>query len=127
MLPDRISNPGPLTYQSGALPIALRGRATFVLTAKFVITSIWSAQKIFFIDIPMLFSRKTYVCVFVRIACQGDSNKYTECMIHKKLFKSNRYSCFRGVHFKFLYNYKFDLTAKSLVTNSVITRVLCNV
>ena len=43
MLPDRVSNPGPLTYESGALPIALRGPA--VITAKFVITSIWSAQK----------------------------------------------------------------------------------
>ena len=29
MLPDRVSNPGPLTYESGALPIALRGRADF--------------------------------------------------------------------------------------------------
>ena len=30
MLPDRKSNPGPLTYESGALPIALhvRGPAT---------------------------------------------------------------------------------------------------
>ena len=27
MLPDRVSNPGHLTYESGALPIALRGRA----------------------------------------------------------------------------------------------------
>ena len=27
MLPDRGSNPGPLTYESGALPIALRGPA----------------------------------------------------------------------------------------------------
>ena len=27
MLPDRASNPGPLTYESGALPIALRGPA----------------------------------------------------------------------------------------------------
>ena len=27
MLPDRVSNPGPLTYMSGALPIALRGPA----------------------------------------------------------------------------------------------------
>ena len=27
MLPDRVSNPGPLTYESGALPIALRGLA----------------------------------------------------------------------------------------------------
>ena len=47
MLPDRVSNPGPLTYESGALPIALRGPAdaaaavigihhmTNVVTAKF--------------------------------------------------------------------------------------------
>ena len=28
MLPDRVSNPGPLTYKSGALPIALHGPAT---------------------------------------------------------------------------------------------------
>ena len=27
MLPDRVSNPGPLTYESGALPIVLRGPA----------------------------------------------------------------------------------------------------
>ena len=26
MLPDRVSNPGPLKYESGALPIAQRGR-----------------------------------------------------------------------------------------------------
>ena len=25
MLPDRVSDPGPLTYESGALPTALRG------------------------------------------------------------------------------------------------------
>ena len=30
MLPDRVSNPGPLTYESGALPIALRGPANIV-------------------------------------------------------------------------------------------------
>ena len=29
MLPDRVSNPGPLTYESGALPIALRDPANF--------------------------------------------------------------------------------------------------
>ena len=28
MLPDRVSNPGPLTYESGALQIALRGPQT---------------------------------------------------------------------------------------------------
>ena len=27
MLPDRVSNPGPLTYESGVLPIALRSPA----------------------------------------------------------------------------------------------------
>ena len=32
MLPDRVSNPGPLTYESGALPIALRGPAYFLDT-----------------------------------------------------------------------------------------------
>ena len=28
MWPDRVSNPGPLTYESGTLPTALRGPAT---------------------------------------------------------------------------------------------------
>ena len=27
MLPGRVSNPGPLTYESGSLPTALRGPA----------------------------------------------------------------------------------------------------
>ena len=27
MLPDRVSNPGPPTYESGVLPIALHGPA----------------------------------------------------------------------------------------------------
>ena len=31
MLPDRVSNPGPLTYESGVLPIALRGPAIIFL------------------------------------------------------------------------------------------------
>ena len=31
MLPDRVSNPGPLTYESGALPIALRGQACLLI------------------------------------------------------------------------------------------------
>ena len=32
MLPDRVSNPEPLTYESGALPIALRGLALNLIT-----------------------------------------------------------------------------------------------
>ena len=31
MRPDRVSNPGPLTYESGALPTALRGLAQVLL------------------------------------------------------------------------------------------------
>ena len=30
MLPDLVSNPGPLTYESGVLPIALRGPALVI-------------------------------------------------------------------------------------------------
>ena len=35
MWPDRVSNPGPLTYESGALPIALRGPAHDVRLHRF--------------------------------------------------------------------------------------------
>ena len=41
MLPDRVSNPGPLTYESGALPIALRGPAKKKRDGK---TILWSGQ-----------------------------------------------------------------------------------
>ena len=36
MLPDRVSNPGPLTYESGALPIALRGPAIILSSSTIV-------------------------------------------------------------------------------------------
>ena len=32
MLPDRVSNSGALTYESGALPIALRGLAKYLVS-----------------------------------------------------------------------------------------------
>ena len=35
MLPDRVSNPGPLTYESGALPTALRGPAVLNIIKSF--------------------------------------------------------------------------------------------
>ena len=39
MLPDRVSNPGPLTYESGAQPIALRGPAIlFFLNRNLIMT-----------------------------------------------------------------------------------------
>ena len=37
MLQDRVSNPGPLTYESGALPIALRGPVVVVVVLLFYV------------------------------------------------------------------------------------------
>ena len=45
MLPDRVSNPGPLTYESDALPTALRGPATLIQTDGNVIQGITSCKK----------------------------------------------------------------------------------
>ena len=38
MLPDRVSNPGPLTYESGALPIALRGPARDIIWPRILLS-----------------------------------------------------------------------------------------
>ena len=49
MLPDRYPIPGPLTYESGALPIALRGPATIGLTifiASVFMESVYSKQTV---------------------------------------------------------------------------------
>ena len=47
MLPDRVSNPGPLTYESGALPIALRGPVIFegTLLTHNVTRTFWDRPK----------------------------------------------------------------------------------
>ena len=37
MWPDRVSNPGPPTYESGALSIALRGPATTMYVCMYVL------------------------------------------------------------------------------------------
>ena len=39
MWPDRVLNPGPLTYESGALPIALRGPASKMLDFDFCLSN----------------------------------------------------------------------------------------
>ena len=75
----------------------------------------------YFSDSHMLFFRKTYVFDICknRLAEAILTNTQNVWFI-KTLFKSIQYSCFRRVDIKFLYNSKFDLTAKSLVTNSVL-------
>ena len=51
MLPDRVSNPGPLTCESGVLPIALCGPATTVdrhpkvFLAKFIFPGVEKTTK----------------------------------------------------------------------------------
>ena len=45
MLPDWISNPGPLTYESGALPIALRGPACNIMICLLVICLLVGGDK----------------------------------------------------------------------------------
>ena len=51
MLPDRVSNPGPLTYESGALPIALRGPAYGIMKVcskqrEFELMSVYGIMKV---------------------------------------------------------------------------------
>ena len=48
MLPDRVSNPGPLTYESGALPIALRGPA-HCENVNFFCDDFWDTISVFFV------------------------------------------------------------------------------
>ena len=81
----------------------------------------------FFIYIPILFFRKTNVFdIYKNRLAEAILTNTQNVWFMKGLFKSIRYSCFRRVQIKFLYNSKFDITAKPLVTNSiVITRVLC--
>ena len=105
---------------------------TFVIpvTAKFVITYLVrtkSADPVFCHCYSHVILKENIRFVYLLDSPRrGDSNKYTKRIIHKKLLKSIRYSCVRRVHSRFLYHSIFDLTEKSLVTNTVvITRVLC--
>ena len=56
MLPDRVSNPGPLTYESGALPIALRGPAIDEMTSWEELGGLYAYQsaRTFFSDVPIM-------------------------------------------------------------------------
>ena len=47
MLPDRVSNQGPLTYESGALPIALRGPANCLLRQIWITGIVFGEHKIY--------------------------------------------------------------------------------
>ena len=61
MLPDRVSNPGPLTYESGALPIALRGCGKYDQTRHWSVCA--SSQLVWNIYIVNLWRRLKDACV----------------------------------------------------------------
>ena len=69
MLPDRVSNPGPLTYKSGALPIALRGPARDVQclvtgAARGHHSCLTVIIFCFFLGFFVLFCSTTHMCSF---------------------------------------------------------------
>ena len=52
MLPDRVSNPGPLTYESGALPIDMVigvESKLFPFVSKFKVEKLWKGMSDIFI------------------------------------------------------------------------------
>ena len=54
MWPDRVSNPGPLSYESGALPTALRGPAlTYVHWQTCICKFAYRVQKQFVLSVHM--------------------------------------------------------------------------
>ena len=50
MLPARVSNPGPLTYESGALPIALRGPAR-ILVSQCILGMVYEKERFFLLSL----------------------------------------------------------------------------
>ena len=67
MLPDRVSNPGPLTYESGALPIAYR--APLKQPQKNLYHSVWKEKLILQQNYPRL----RYLWLFWRQKAQSYS------------------------------------------------------
>ena len=73
MLPDRVSNPGPLTYESGVLPIALRGPARPYFKCYLKISNMdysifdYLAKSLYFSSHIVKTSHKTTSTVFTRL------------------------------------------------------------
>ena len=72
MLPDRVSNPGPLTYESGALPIALRGLALPTLKLRSIVKGITvTSLAVYFPFWPHILERN-----FILFAIHTGKNDY---------------------------------------------------
>ena len=67
MLPDRVSNPGLLTYESGALPIALRGPAMVNEPTVFEPLKFYCMSIFVILFPPLLFCRFIIIIIIVII------------------------------------------------------------
>ena len=55
MLPDRVSNRGPLTYESGALPIALHGPAATEYRPPVYKDNAFSSPRVDFVECVVMY------------------------------------------------------------------------
>ena len=62
MLPDRVSNPGPLTYESDALPIALRGPAPSFNKANYTKLFYIFNRGLYYLRMKYRFEKVTHFC-----------------------------------------------------------------
>ena len=87
MLPDRVSNPGPLTYESGALPIALRGPAWLVHELALQVYKIFA---IIFLDLKIYYIVPKKMVEFFFILCprkqRDTSHRCSTCMTCRRFF-----------------------------------------
>ena len=73
ILPDRVSNPGPLTYESGALPIALRGPVGFLETTGNILGYIYFPQ-------PCLYARSSVFDILHKKSGPGRVAQSVACL-----------------------------------------------
>ena len=85
MLPDRVSNPGPLTYESGALPTALHGPSFFFVHQ--IVCQYKESKKV-----------KVASAIFMTFTRSMQNALQHECSSSASLFPNKKFtSCFEGL------------------------------
>ena len=139
MLPDRVSNPGPLTYESGALPIALRGPAHVVWIAQWMPGRV--AQSVAHLTLkpeapgsmagrpatfvsPPADSRRTVVSYWRKLLLPGltDRPDMTITVYRRRNTKTQQQSSIKYIWFFFFFSFCFSLL---IARHHVITSRLC--
>ena len=78
MWPGRVSNPGPLTYESGALPTALRGPATIMWEPHGLLTKNAVRVELSTSDTCMVFMSAFDFHIFCSILINGLLEKFID-------------------------------------------------